>query len=56
MVIKADKSRATCIFKDKKVNKMTEMELNNQSRYCSLKKYNIDARSIRDYKKFKEKN
>ena len=54
MVIEADKGRAMCIIEEEKVNKMIEMELNNQNRYHSLKKDNIDNVRSKVNKRLKE--
>ena len=54
MVIEADKDRAICIIEEEKVNKMIEMELNNQNRYHSLKKDNIDNVRSKVNKRLKE--
>ena len=58
IVVEDDKGRVTCIIKEDKVNKMIETELNNQNRYHSLKKDNIDImldlNSIRNQKNIKE--
>ena len=54
MVVEADKGKATCIIEEEKVNKMIETELNNQNRYHSLKKDNIDSVRSKVNKKLKE--
>ena len=54
MVIEADKGRAMCIIEEEKVNKMIEMELNNQNRYHNLKKDNIDNVRSKVNKRLKE--
>ena len=54
MVVEADKGKATCIIEEEKVNKMIETELNNQNRYHSLKKDNIDNDRSKVNKKLKE--
>ena len=54
MVIEADKGRAMCIIEEEKVNKMIDMELNNQNRYHNLKKDNIDNVRSKVNKRLKE--
>ena len=54
MVVEADKGTTTCILEEQKVNKMVETELNNQNRYYSLKKDNIDNVRSKVNKKLKE--
>ena len=54
MVIEADKGRAMSIIEEEKVNKMIEMELNNQNRYHNLKKDNIDNVRSKVNKRLKE--
>ena len=54
MVIAADKSIATCIIEEEKVNKTIEMELDNQYKYHSLKKDNIDNVRSKVNKKLNE--
>ena len=54
MIIEANKGRATCIIKEGKVKKLIETELNNQNRYHSFKKGNIDNVRFKVNKKLKE--
>ena len=54
MVVEADKGRATFIIEEEKVIEKIETELNNQNRYHSLKKDNIDNIKSKVNNKLKE--
>ena len=54
MVVEVDKGRAMCMIEKETVNKMIETELNNQKRYHSFKKDNIDNVRSKVNKKLKE--
>ena len=54
MVVEVDKGRAMWMIEKETVNKMIETELNNQKRYHSFKKDNIDNVRSKVNKKLKE--